>query len=163
MNRKTIATLLLAASLGAATTARAGIYTDDLSRCLVASSSTEDNDVLMRWLFSAMTVNPAVKSLTTLSAEQRDTYSRQGAALVQRLVTGDCHKETVAALKYEGLAAFAESFRVLGGVAARGLMSEPTTQAQFSGFTRYFDQAKWNALGEEAGLPKGDLIPAAKK
>lgn len=132
--------------------ASAGIYTDDLSRCLVSSSSDADKTTLVRWMFALITLNPAVQSLSSVTDAQRQAFDKQGAELMQRLVLTDCHSQTVAAVKYEGAGAFQASFQVLGQVAAGGLMSHPAVQAGMQGLTKYIDEDKWKAVAKEAGV-----------
>lgn len=40
--------------------AHAGLYADDLSRCLVDKTTTEDKNTLVRWVISTTTLHPAV-------------------------------------------------------------------------------------------------------
>jgi hypothetical protein len=136
----------------------AGVYSDDLSKCLVRSANAEDRASLMQWFFAALSTNPTVNSLSSVTNDQRLALGRKGAALIERLVMVDCHKETVEALKYEGTGVFETSFRVLGEVAARGLMSDPATQAEIGKLGSYVDKKKWSDLAKEAGVPT--LAPA---
>lgn len=105
--------------------AQAGVYTDDLSKCLVKSTSTTDRVVLVRWMFAMLALHPAVQPLASVSAEQREGASKTAAGLFARLLTADCRNESVSALKYEGVAAIGSSFQVLGQVASRDLMTDP--------------------------------------
>jgi hypothetical protein len=104
--------------------ARAGVYTDDLSKCLVKSTNTNDRVVLVRWMFAMLSLHPAVRSFVSVPDAQRDTATKTAAELFARLLTADCRKETVNALKYEGVAAIGASFQVLGQVASRDLMTD---------------------------------------
>jgi hypothetical protein len=105
--------------------AQAGVYTDDLSKCLVKSTNTNDRVVLVQWMFATLTLHPAVRSFVSVPDQQRDTATKAAAALFARLLTADCRKETVNALKYEGVSAIGSSFQVLGQVASRDLMTDP--------------------------------------
>jgi len=105
--------------------AKAGVYTDDLSKCLVKSTSTNDRVLLVRWMFAMLALHPAVQPLSSVTAAQRDDASKTAAGLFARLLTADCRKEAVNALKYEGVAAIGASFQVLGQVASRDLMTDP--------------------------------------
>jgi hypothetical protein len=142
--------------------ASAGIYTDDLSKCLVSSASQADKDVLIEWVFAAMSTNPVVKSMSSVTPEQRTVLTRSAAELMQRLLVSDCRKETVAALKYEGDSAFETSFGVLGQVAMRGLMSDPVTDAELQKLAGDVDKDKLADLWKEAGLtlPPDQAAPA---
>jgi uncharacterized protein YchJ len=145
------AALLLALSFGSA--ASAGIYTDDLSRCLVKSATAEDQAQLVRWEFAEFALNPALSTVSSVTSDQRKALERQSAALFERLVLTDCRKETEAALKYEGNVAFQASFAVLGQVAARGLMSDPKVNEGMAGMVAFLDSPKWDAMAKEAGIP----------
>ncbi len=149
-----------AAAMAFGTATTAGVYTDDLSRCLVKSSTQSDNTALMQWMFAAMSVNPAITSMTSVTPAQREKYDRSAAALIERLLLKDCRKETLEAVKYEGEKAIEASFSVLGQVAARGLMSDPGTMAGMQNLTTYLDKDKWIALGKEAGTAPSDAKPA---
>ncbi|SRR5579883_2632699 len=82
--------------------AEAGVYADDLTKCLVKSSNSEDHLIMIRWMFSAVTQHPALQSMSNVTPAQRDTYDKNMATLTERLVFGDCRKEALAGLKYEG-------------------------------------------------------------
>ena len=150
--RKLIISICLSAGLFAAGSAQAGVYTDDMAKCLVAKSSQADNDTLMRWMFVAMAANPAVKPLSNVSPAQREASTRAAVALMERLIFKDCHTETLNAVKYEGSSAMTGSFQVLGQVAARGLMSDPAAIEALGEMNKYSDQGKWAALAKEAGV-----------
>ncbi|WP_157072406.1 hypothetical protein [Brevundimonas bacteroides] len=86
---RTILTALGTALFCAATPASADIYADDLSRCLVRSTSAEDRVAFTQWMFSAMSTNPNVAGLASVTTEQRANYSRTTALLMQRLLLDD--------------------------------------------------------------------------
>lgn len=112
--------------------ATASAYGDDLSKCLVQKTSDDDRTLFMQWTFAAMSASPAVKSMSSTTPAQREDYTRKASQLFQRLLTVDCRKETVNALKYDGVATFAESFRQLGEAAMDGLMKDPAVDAVFT-------------------------------
>ncbi len=132
--------------------AHAGIYTDDLARCLVTKSTEADKTLLMRWMFGALGASPATRDLAAISPAQSDQLSKQGAELFGRLLTDTCHGETVAAMKYEGSGAIETAFSTLGQVAARGLMTDPSVAAELAKLDKYLDKDKLTALGKEAGM-----------
>ena len=132
--------------------ASAGVYTDDLSKCLVKSSSPADQSVLVQWMFATLALNPAVTPMSSVTPKQRDALNQQAAALYQRLSLSDCRSEIVAALKYEGTGVMEASFSVLGQVAARGLMSDPKVTTGMQEFETFFEKDKWSQLFQAAGL-----------
>lgn len=93
---------LVFATLSMPTTVSAGIHTDDLSRCLVKSSTAQDQTTLMRWLFAAFSASPSVSSMSSVTTDQRKALNAESAALMQRLILKDCRAEAMQAAKYEG-------------------------------------------------------------
>lgn len=134
-------------------TASAGVYTDDLTRCLVKSASPADQTLLVQWIFTALALNPSVKPYSSVSPEQREDFNRRVVALMERLMFVDCHTEAVSATKYEGDAAIEAGFQTLGQVASRGLMNDPASQAGMNEFAKYMDKQKWDDFAKEAGQP----------
>jgi len=143
---------LLASILFAASAAQAGIYGDDLSKCLVSKSTDEDKAGLVRWIYGLMSSSPNVKDLAAMSAAKHKELNALGASIFERLVFSVCHAETVAALKYEGNGAFEASFSTLGQVAMRSLMTDPAVSAETAAFGANFSRDKWDALAKEAGI-----------
>ena len=148
-----VAAATAALAMGCASSASAGVYSDDLSRCLGKATSSADRDVLVRWIFAAMANNASVKSFATITPEQHKKMEKDGGELFQRLLVTDCHAETVTALKFEGYDAIAVGFRTLGEVAMRGLTADPTVSASLTNWINYIDQDRLKAVIKEAGLP----------
>lgn len=120
--------------------AYAGVYTDDLSKCLVKNSTNDDKVTLVQWMFSAISLHPAVRPFSSFTPAQRDHLNEQTADLFSRLLTVDCRKQAIDALKYEGSAALGSSFQVLGQVAARSLMTDPDVAKAMGGVGSYFEK-----------------------
>ena len=150
---------VLALGAGAAGPAQAGVYSDDLAKCLVRSATPSDQTSFVIWAFSAMSAHPAVRQYSNFSDAQRTQLNRDVAKLYERLLTVDCHAETVAALKYEGAVGMEQSFSLLGQVAFRGLMTDPDVTKQFAALGQGLDVQKLESLGKEAGLQPGALGP----
>lgn len=72
---------LAAMALLCTTPAMAGIYTDDLSRCLVDKTSTEDKSVLVQWIFVAMAQHPSVVPLTKITPADVDRDNKAAGEL----------------------------------------------------------------------------------
>ncbi len=64
--------LCVAVALAVPQTSLAGPYSDDLSKSLVGSSSAEEKQNLVQWMFFAIALNPNVAPFARISAEQRD-------------------------------------------------------------------------------------------
>jgi hypothetical protein len=148
--RHAIAAAVYAAALLFGSAANAGVYGDDLGKCLVDSSSQKDRVILVQWMFSALALNPAVTPLSAITAEERISYDKAAAVMVQRLLLENCEKEFLAALKNEGDAAVAGSFQLFGEVAARTLMNDPAVDKGLSRFADYFDKERFEAVGKGA-------------
>lgn len=147
MNRRSIFIVALLAISGLmSTAANAGIYGDDMAKCLVRSTTTQDRSVLVKWIFAAAASNPEVKSMVSVTERQRNKLNKSIAKLFERLLTDSCRKETQAAYKYEGKATISSSFNLLGQVAGRELFSDPNVTKSVSGLAQYIDQKKMNDL-----------------
>jgi hypothetical protein len=135
--------------------AQAGVYTDDLSKCLVKSSNDADRLVLVQWIFSGLSLHPAVQPLVSITTEQREAFNDKVAALLSRLLVDDCRKEAIDALKYEGSAALDASFQVLAQIASRDLMAEPHVVKGLNGLVTYLaNDEKLISLLDAAGIPE---------
>jgi len=146
--------LISAALIGiaAAAPAQAGVFTDDLSRCMVEKSSDADKTELAQWMFAAMSKDPSLAKMANISQQDRDRLNKAAAGLFSRLLLVDCRAQTLAALKNEGTDAFGQAGRALGGAAANKLMSSPEGQAELGKLGDYIDKNAWEALGKEAGI-----------
>lgn len=138
--------LTAALALGCAT-AQAGVYSDDLSKCLVKSTSLDDKTNLVRWVFSNAALHPKVSDITAVSGDAREAMNRTAARLFERLLTESCRNQTQEAMRYEGAIALQQSFQLLGQVAMQELMSDQSVSQGFEGFTKYLDRSKFEALG----------------
>lgn len=67
--------------------ATAGLYSDELSKCFVNSTSDADKNFLVIWIFAMAALHPAVKSIAAVSDAQRTALNRDVAKLLQRLMT----------------------------------------------------------------------------
>jgi hypothetical protein len=128
--------LLLAVSVSAS----GGIYTDDLSRCLVESTTEADRVNLVKWMFTAASAHPAVQPLAVVSSEDVESANREMAELIVRLLADACREEAQKATKYEGASTFEASFGILGQVAGKELFASPEVGAALSGLEAYLDE-----------------------
>lgn len=132
----------------------AGVYTDDLSKCLVENTSADDRTALVKWIFTAASSHPAIRSLSTATAADLDTANAATGALFTRLLTESCKPQAQKALRFEGPATIQLSFTVLGQVAGAELFSNPAVTQNMTGLEKYVDSKKLEALKAEA-LPGG--------
>ena len=133
--------------------ASAGVYTDALGKCLVDNTTMEDRTMLVRWLFTAASAHPAISSLSTVSAADRDAANETTARLFVRLLTDSCKDAAQTALKFEGAAAIQLSFQVLGQVAGAELFSNPQVAAAMGALDKHMDPAALEALKAEPAKP----------
>jgi hypothetical protein len=157
MSRRILALAVAAALAGHALPAAAQgqVWSQELAKCLVKSSSPDDNIVLIKWIFAAVSLHPAVQPLVALTPEQRDDLNKGAAAVFHRLVVVDCRQQTSDAIRYEGQGAFERSFNVLGGAAMRNLMGDPNVAQGLASFGRLFaDDEDMKALFKAAIAPQ---------
>ncbi len=141
--------MIAAAAVALCHTANAGIYSDDMARCLVASTSQKDKTALVRWVFANASLHPDVASISSVTPEARDALDREVATLLERLLTDSCRKQSSEAFKYEGAIAFQQSFGTLGQVAMHELMADRNVAASFQSFVKYLDKTKLQSIGIE--------------
>jgi hypothetical protein len=146
MKRKLVSILAITFGLLASQGSHAGVYTDDLGRCLVAHTSEQDRIALVRWVFLVAALHPAVSDISQVSDAERENADRNMADLLVRLMADSCRKQTHDAVQYEGPQAIETSFGTLGQVTMRGLMSDQHVQAGFAGFGKYLDGDKLKAV-----------------
>ena len=124
----------------------AGLYTDDLSRCIVDSTTAEDRSNLMKWVFIAMSQHPMVSPLTTVKSTDVEGANKIIGQLFMRLLTDTCAQKARDAIRIEGAGAIQSSFQVLGQVAASGLFSDPNVAKAMAGLENYVDKTKLEDL-----------------
>jgi len=159
-----IARIALAATALAAVfagPASAGVFADDLSKCLVAKTSTDDQTAFVQWIFSAIALHPAVQPLSNIPQSKRDELDSKAGQLMMRLMTVDCRPQLVSALKYEGSNTIEIAFGVLGKVAMKGLMAHPAVNKGMEALGNGLDSAKLQEVFKEAGVP-AEAPPPAK-
>ena len=126
--------------------AYAGPYTDDLSKCLVSSTTDADKSLLVRWIFTAIALNKELAPYIDMPADVRSKINRDTAGLYMRLLTDSCKGQTHDAFKYEGQPSISSAFQVLGQVASQGMFSDPDVTTGMTEMTKYFDDKKIKAV-----------------
>ena len=122
----------------------AGIYTDDLSTCLVEKSTAEDKLDLVKWMFTAMSLHPAVQSIASVNSKQRDTADKAMADLMVHLLSVACLNQSKKAIKYEGEIAIQYSFKILGEIAVKQLFANPEVAKGLFSLDKYIDSKTLN-------------------
>lgn len=125
---------------------QAGVYGDEMAKCLVESTTPEDRTDLVRWMFVAISLHPAVEALSSVTDEQMNKANEDAANLFMRLLTESCREATEKALQYEGQAVLETSFGVLGQVAGGEIFAAPEVGAVLAGLESYMDSEKLNEL-----------------
>ncbi len=124
----------------------AGLYGDDLSRCLVEKTTQDDKTALVQWIFVAMAQHPSVASMSKLTPEDVERYNKQAAELLTKLLTETCEESARKAIKYEGAAAIQLSFQVFGQAAAGELFAHEKVKQILTGLEKFIDHEKIEAL-----------------
>lgn len=146
--------LVSALVFSTASPALAGVFGDDLQRCLVTKMTDQDRTTLMRWMLSVISSDPQLKSLTTITDGQRVKINTDAASVIQRLAIEDCRTQAFAAVKQEGPETLGTAFNVLGQSAARQMFASPEAQAELQKLGTGFDQPRLDAFMKEAGVPE---------
>ncbi len=139
--------VLLAFVFGGVSSASAGVYADDLGKCLVSSTTKDDRSNLIRWLFVAAAQHPAVKPIAAISPAQQDASDKAVGTLIMKLLTDSCKTDAQKAIQYEGPVTIQIAFEVLGKVAGQELFSSPEVTENLKGLAKYIDADKLKALG----------------
>jgi hypothetical protein len=103
---------------------QAGQAGDVLSRCLVDSATQDDRRALVRWIFSAISVHPDLKELSTVDAGKRDELELAAAAVFGRLLAQDCTAQAREAIVSEGTDGYSNAFKTLGELAMGGVVEQ---------------------------------------
>ena len=159
MLKRIFAFLLILASWFPCTEASAGIYTDDLARCLVDSATQSDREKFDLWLLSALNTHPAFRPYSNMTDEQRETITKQAAEMLVRLLAVDCRKQAVGAVKNEGRSSYVTAFGVLGETAMNWLMNDEQVGRSTRHIDQFLDKAKLSAIFNEAGASSSLAVP----
>jgi hypothetical protein len=122
----------------------AGVYGDELAKCLVRSTTDADKIYLARWRFATIAAHPEVRSMASITVEERDELSAGAATLFQNLLIDTCGSEAKEAVQYEGQATIEAALSAFGSIATHGLMAHPDVTAFLSTLEEHLDQEKLN-------------------
>lgn len=151
------AVFMTTALLGATQIATAGPTVDQLSDCLMKSTTATDKTTVLQWTFVALGNHPDLKAFSNVTATQKETLDRNLATVLQRILVEQCPTQTKAVIQAEGVQAVGESFQELGQVTGQEILKNPEIKSQLSGVLKYIDMSKlvttfltpevWNKLG----------------
>lgn len=148
---------LVAAMFGATQMANAGPAVDQLSDCLVKSTTAADKTTVLQWTFTALAAHPDLKSFSNVTPEQKTQLDQKLAQVLQRVIVEQCSTQTKAVIQAEGIQAVGQAFQQLGQSAGQDIVKDPAVRQQLQGTLRYIDLNKlvttfltpeiWNKLG----------------
>lgn len=134
--------VLAIALLGTAPFALAGPTVDQLSDCLVKSTTATDKTTVLQWTFAALSVHPDLKAYSHITAEQRTQLDQKLAQILQRILVEQCSVQAKAVIQTDGLQAVGDSFQELGSITGEEILKNPEVKQQLKGVVRYIDLNK---------------------
>ncbi|PJG43035.1 hypothetical protein XA39_09285 [Acinetobacter tandoii] len=153
----TRAVLLAAAVLGMAQMSQASTTVDQLSDCLVKSTTATDKTAVLQWTFVALSTHPELKRFSQVTEEQKTALDKNVAQVLQRILVEQCSAQTKAVIQADGIQAVGESFQQLGRITGEEIVKNTEVKQQLNGLLRYVDLNKmvttfltpeiWNKLG----------------
>jgi hypothetical protein len=143
----------IALFLSISTKASAGPYSDTLGKALVSATTPADRVILVRWLFTSLSLHPGVQDLIQITPKQKTEANQAVAKLIERLLTVSCRKETIEAVKYEGTSAIESSFNLLGQIAGREAFGDPHVTAGLAELKSLLDVEKFKKALDTATNP----------
>lgn len=127
---------------GATQIATAGPTVDQLSQCLVKSTTATDKTAVLQWTFVALSTHPDLKSFSNVTDDQKTQLDQKFAQVLQRILVEQCAEQTKAVIKAEGMQAVGESFQQLGRTTGDEILKNPEVKQQLKGVIRYLDMGK---------------------
>ena len=78
------------ALLGCSQVSTAGPAVDQLSDCLVKSTTVTDKTAVLQWTFVALSAHPDLKHLSQVTPEQKQELDQKLATVLQRIMVEQC-------------------------------------------------------------------------
>lgn len=128
--------LLLVLSVNSAS---AGVHSQALGQCLISSTSPQDRNKLIVWMFSAASQHPVVRDMVMVNEAQINKANKDFADLTMKLLTVDCKVQAKKTVQMEGPQSLQNSFRVFGEVAGKELFASPYVAKAMSDYVRYLN------------------------
>ena len=139
------------------TNGKCGASVDQLSNCLVKSTTATDKTAVLQWTFAALSAHPDLKQFSNVTETQKIQLDKNLAQVLQRILVEQCSAQTKAVIQAEGMQAVGESFQELGSITGDEILKKPEIKQQLQGVLRYVDLNKlvttfltpelWNKLG----------------
>lgn len=128
--------------LGASQVASAGATVDQLSECLVKSTTATDKTAVLQWTFVALSTHPDLKSFSNVTEDQKTQLDQKFAQVLQRILVEQCAEQTKAVIKTEGIQAVGDAFQALGRNTGDEILKNQEVKAQLKGVLKYVDMGK---------------------
>lgn len=144
MKRFLVPMIALAAALSPA--ANAGVYSTELSKCLIKYTSRQDRVAVARWVFMAMSQYPSVTSFANVRPGDIELVNQEAGAILTKVLSGPCADPTRKALKNEGQLAVQNAYGELGQQGVSDMFMDPNVYRVLSGLEKYTDKSKLDAL-----------------
>jgi len=124
----------------------AGPEADSMGACMVDSMTGKERKQIAQWLFFAMAVHSENKEFSKVTNEAKKKSNEFVGKLVTRLMTENCPVQTKKAVQEEGSEAMKGAFGLVGKVAMQELMTNKDVTDSLSGFEKFLDKDKLNAV-----------------
>lgn len=145
LNKKTshyMAAVMAGIVLMSSQISTASVAGDQLSDCLVKSTTATDKTAVLQWTFSALSTHPDLKALSNVTDAQRAQLDQNFAKVLQRVIVEQCAAQTKAVIQADGLQAVGDSFQALGRTTGEEIIQNPEVKQQLKGVIRYVDLNK---------------------
>ncbi len=149
MKKKAIILIAIIGSLCFSKITLAGPAADSMGACMVDSMTGKERKQIAQWLFFAMAAHPEMKEFSKVTGKARINANEFVGKLITRLLTENCPVQTKKAMKEEGSEAMKGAFELVGKVAMQELMTNNNVTDSFSGFEKFLDKDKFNAVFSE--------------
>lgn len=146
MKVKTFIFISLIGSLSLSNISHAGPAADSMASCMVDSMTGKERKQIAQWLFFAMAAHPDMKEFSKVTVDAQKNANEFVGKLLTRLLTENCPVQTNKAMKAEGSEAMKGAFEFVGKVAMQELTTNSDVTASLSGFEKFIDKEKLNAV-----------------
>ena len=113
-----------------------------LSRCLVQAATADDRRLLVRWIFSAVSVHPDLGDVAAPEDADRNRIAKEAAGVFERLVAQDCAAASRQAILEDGMDGYGDAFRTLGEMAMQDFLVHKDVEAEMTSIGRHVDQQR---------------------
>lgn len=129
----------------------AGPYTDDLSNCIVESTTPDEQMEFVKWVFSTLALHSTThKTRPSVSQEQINAGNERTATLFMRVMTQSCKEKAKKAIQFESEFVLQTTLSLLEQVAGPEILATLDILALTSLVEKYIDVEKLrSALGIE--------------